>query len=395
LLLIRPTPFSDESLESYIMRLAYSNGYIKASRFWSAIRQTVDKSNLRHINIPDRLGSVNPYQAKKSSSLRIKALQYLSTLSNQEPLPLLALSIFRNANPYSLNTQSVIQNGKTLPRQFVKLTPPICPDCLRESNYIRQIWSFWPYENCHKHKKSLISVCSCDESISVFEDPIIGACQHCGISYSELKRVESNKHHLIVSAWLANAENTCLPKVNQSHKYGLVLWWLKLNKLNLSEFNVEDFVLFFSDWPNNFHRYLEQKWTHFIEFGTKPVEQANFKDMFSDLLLISSKLPSSRFSENIILPEIYEYFNDNVLGNNNEFLSLKINSIEAAILLNTSTEQIAALVNLGELKSTIRTKSGELLSLNQYAFELGDLFFLWQAGFQTEYSNLSILTSRW
>jgi len=377
------------------MRLAYSNGYIKASCFWSVIRQTVDKSNLRHINIPDKLGSVNPYHAKKSSSLRVKALQHLSTLSNQEPLPLLALSIFRNANPYSLNAQSVIQNGKTLPRQFVKLTSPVCPDCLRESNYIRQIWSFWPYENCHKHKKSLINVCSCGEGISVYEDPIIGVCRHCSISYSELNSVEANEHHLIVSAWLGDSENTCLPKVNQSHKYGLVLWWLKLNQLNLFEFNVEDFVLFFSDWPNNFHRYLEKKWTHFYEFGTKPVAQANFKDIFGDLLLISLKLPSSRFSENIILPEIYGYLNDNVLSNSNEFLSLKINSIEAAILLNTSTEQIASLVNLGELKSNIRTKSGELLSLNQYAFELGDLFFLWQAGFQTEYSSISILTSRW
>ena len=377
------------------MRLAESNGYLKANRFWSAIRRTVDKSNLRYINLPDRLGGVNPYQAKKSSSLRIKALQYISTLSNQEPLPLLALSICRNANPYSLNAQSVIQNGKTLPRQFVKTTPRICPDCLSESIYIRQIWSFWPYEHCHKHKKALINVCSCGEDISVYEDPIIGSCQHCNISYSELISVGSKKHDLIVSGWLVDSEHTCLPKVSQSHKYGLLLWWLQLHKLDFSAFNAEEFVLFFSNWPKGFHRYLAKKWEHFIEFGTKPIEQANFKDVFGNLLLISAKLPSSRFSENIILPEIFSYFNDNVLSNNNDFLSLKINSIEAAILLNTSTEQIASLVNLGELRSTVRIKSGELLNLNQYAFELGDLFFLWQAGFQTEYSNLSILTSRW
>lgn len=377
------------------MRLADSNGYIKASSFWSIIRRTLDKSDIHHFNIPDKLDRVNPYLAKRSSSLRIKALQYLSTLSNQEPFPLLALAIFRNANQYCNSAQAVIQNGKSLPRQFILSNPSICPDCLRESNYIRQIWSFWPYNCCHVHDIPLVNVCCCGEDITVYTDQTIGICQHCNISYSELKRVESNKHHLIVSAWLANAENTCLPKVNQSHKYGLVLWWLKLNKLSLSGFKVEDFVLFFSDWPNSFHSYLEKKWSHFIEFGTKPVAQANFKDIFGDLLLISLKLPSSRFSENIILPEIYGYFNDNILSNNNEFLSLKINSIEAAILLNTSTEQIAALVNLGELKSNVRTKSGELLSLNQYVFELGDLFFLWQAGFQTEYSNLSILTSRW
>ena len=112
-------------------------------------------------------------------------------------------------------------------------------------------------------------------------------------------------------------------------------------------------------------------------------------------MLISAKLPSARFSENIVLPEIYRFFNDNIISKNNGFLNLRINSIEAAILLNTSTEQIAALVDLGELKSDIRIKSGEFLNLYQYAFELGDLYFLWQSGFQTEYSNLSMLTSRW
>ncbi len=377
------------------MRLADSNGYIKASSFWSVIRRTVDHSNLKHFNIPDKLRSINPYLAKRSSSLRIKALQYLSSLSNQEPLPLLALSIFRNANSYSLNAQSVIQNGKTLPRQFVKTTPGVCSDCLKESNYIRQIWSFWPYEYCHKHKKPLINICSCGEDIFVYKDTVIGVCQHCNISYSELDRIESKEDDLIVSDWLGSIENHCLPDVNQSHKYGLVFWWLKLHKLDLSSFKGDEFVLFFSNWPNSFHTFLENKWTHFVEYGTKPVGEAKFKDVFDDLLIISSKLPSSRFSENIILPEIYRFFNENILSNNNEFLSLRINSIEAAILLNTSTEQIAALVNLGELKSYIRVKSDECLSLNQFAFELGDLFFLWQAGFQTEYSNLSVLTSRW
>jgi hypothetical protein len=377
------------------MRLADSNGYIKASSFWSIIRRTLDKSEIHHFNIPDKLDRVNPYLAKRSSSLRIKALQYLSTLSNQEPFPLLALAIFRNANQYCNSAQAVIQNGKSLPRKFILSNPPICPDCLRESNYIRQIWSFWPYNCCHVHAIPLVNVCCCGENISVYTDKTIGICQHCNISYSELKRSSLNESDLIISAWLASTENHDLPGVHQSHKFGLILWWLKLKALDLPEFNAAEFIMFFSDWPNNFHEYLEQKWNHYNKYGLKPIHEAKFKDIYNDLLLISAKLPSARFSENIVLPEIYRFFNDNIISKNNGFLNLRINSIEAAILLNTSSEQIAALVDLGELKSHIRIKSGEFLNLYQYAFELGDLYFLWQAGFQTEYSNLSVLTSRW
>jgi hypothetical protein len=395
LLLIRPVPFSDESLESYIMRLAESNGYIKASGFWSAIRQTFDKSGIEHFNVPEKLASVNPYLAKRSSSLRIKALHHLSNLSNLEPLPLLELAIFRSANPYCTNAQAVIQNGKTLPRQFIVSAPAICPDCLQESNYIRQIWSFWPYSSCYIHAKSLINVCSCGEKISVYKDQAIGICQYCNVAYQKLKSSASNEANLIISSWLVGIENHELPNVSQSHKFGLVLWWLKLKKSDLSEFDSDEFVAFFSDWPNSFYAFLEQKRDRFIEYGLKPMHQARFKDVYDDLLLISAKLPSARLIENIVLTAIFCFFNDNILSKNNEFLSLRINSIEAAILLNTSTEQIAALVDLGELKSHIRIKSGEFMNLHQYAFELGDLFFLWQAGFQTEYSNLSVLTSRW
>jgi hypothetical protein len=377
------------------MRLADANGYMKASSFWSAIRKTLDKANIRHFNLPDNLSNVNPYLANKSSSLRIKALHYISTLTNQEPLPLLSLAIFRSANHYCDNSQAVIQNGKSLPRKFVNNFPPVCPDCLKESNYIRQIWSFSPYKVCHVHSNTLVNVCLCGRSISVYSDQQLGFCPHCNTAYTSLKSDSLNENDLIISSWLAGYEGKGLPKVSQSHKYGLIIWWLKLKEINLSEFIASEFYDFFSNWPVMFHEYLGDKWAQFNEFGTKPINEARFKDAFNQLLIISAKLPSARFNENIILSEIFSFFDHQMLCKNNGFLSLKVNSIEAAMLLNTSTEQIAALVDLGELKSHVRVKSGQFLNLYQYAFELGDLYCLWQSGCQTEYSNISMLTSRW
>ncbi|KMT66751.1 hypothetical protein XM47_01095 [Catenovulum maritimum] len=376
------------------MRLAQDNGYIKASSFWSAIRRTLDKPELRYLNIPNKLEKINPYLANHSSGLRVKALTYLSKLTNQESLPLISLSIFRSPSHYCGKNTAIIRNGMTLPRMFVKTEPGVCPECLKESNYIRQTWAFWPYNTCHKHKIKLIENCCCGEIISAFSDHKLGVCQCCGHEYKNLEGVKENHNDFELSHWLAGTHKN-LPNVKDSHKFGLILWWLKLHQLTLAEFESEVFINFFTEWPSSFQKYLKNQWEHYSEYGLKPISDASFSDVFGKLLSNSAKLPSARLSENIVLTEIYKYFDDNLISENNEFLKLKINSIEAALLLNTSTEQIAALVEQGELSSGIRIKSGGFLNINQPAFELGDLYCLWQAGYQTEYSNFSIITSRW
>ncbi len=396
MLLIRTSPFSDEALESYLYRLSENNGNTKITNFWGTVCAEVEKLSLKHCNLPLNIEDVNPCYANVSSVARIRALHYVCQLTNQEPLPVMSLALYRGKNEFAKNYASVFKNGISIPRIFLTKIVKVCPACLTEDNYVRQHWFFKHQHVCPKHEVILATHCKCRDLINSFNNKTINQCLKCQSNYADLPLLPCKvPNDVMFSKWLNQYEST-LPDVKLSHRWGLVLWWQLLNKQKADgELDTADFVKFMSNWPASFEQRLKDKMEHAEQYGLIPFSELSFKDVFDDLLMISTRLPSSQLSENIVLKAIFSFIADNLLADGGSLLSLKVSCIEAAILLNTTTEQVIVLHEQGELQANVRLKSRSLLNINQSVFELGDIFCLWQAKFQTEYSNISIFASKW
>ncbi|TOG37983.1 hypothetical protein CGJ01_24235, partial [Vibrio parahaemolyticus] len=67
----RPKPFEDESLESYLIRIANKNGYQDVDHFLSALKHYLcDGDSEKFSSFPTDIRRINPYSSKHSSAAR-------------------------------------------------------------------------------------------------------------------------------------------------------------------------------------------------------------------------------------------------------------------------------------------------------------------------------------
>ncbi|TRY33964.1 TniQ family protein [Aliiglaciecola sp. M165] len=396
MLLIRTKPFLDESLESYLLRLSIHNGYNKFQSFWAGVRSHLNEST-RGIDsaLPSELSKINICHANVSSAKRLDALRLVSQLTNHEPLPLLSLALFRGGQLFSRKRTSVFNNGVTIPFRFLRTKGiPICPACIKENVYIRQHWHFSLFEACPEHSVLLRNHCDCGEEINYLSSHEIAQCAKCGSNLADLEATVSSAPQREIAHWLSGRLVEGLPAVIQSHSWGICLWWQETFN-DGKDIDSEQLHLFLAQWPDSLRSYLNCKLAHSKEYALKPFNQLSFKDVFGLLLIQASRLPSTNLSENIVLKEIVRYLEEHVFEPECLLSDLKLNSIEAAIILGTSVEQIAVLVDQGELQTKSRMKANSVLNANWRVLSLGDVFCLWLAKFQTDNSHSNVFISRW
>ncbi len=85
MLLQRPEPFTDESLESYLIRVANKNGYERPDRFLSALKRFLyDIDSDTFSTFPTDIRRIHPCFSRTNSKSRIKALHQISQLTFTE-----------------------------------------------------------------------------------------------------------------------------------------------------------------------------------------------------------------------------------------------------------------------------------------------------------------------
>ena len=394
LLLIRPKPHVDESLESYFLRLAQSNGFEKYKSFVSALNFELSKLNgTKSRLLPHDLHALNPCFAQHSSKERLKCLKQISMMTAQDVLPVLSLAIYRANQKYSSGVGCVIQQGRLYPRQFLRQSNiGICPECLGEASYIRQIWHFEPYTVCHLHCCPLIHQCTCGERIDYLFLDSIDQCPECGIAYKDIKVViKADEEELHISKWLAGEHVGAFPAVSIVHRWGLYLWWLQIREAISGSKHFNEYMI---QWPKFFDKYLNTCLSH-LEMKAASVKHTKFSDVFGDILIKSIRLPSSRLADNLVLRHLYQFLHTQLSQPSSNLNKITVNAIEASILLGTSIDQISALYDQGELHSFMKFKSDEIIQPHQSVFQLGELFLLWLSRFQVEGSNYHVMTSTW
>ena len=126
------------------------------------------------------------------------------------------------------------------------------------------------------------------------------------------------------------------------------------------------------------------------------IHERKFSDVYGKLLINSYRLPNSNFDRNFILREVCNWVYVTLKSFNGEnFGLLKLNLIEAAILLNTTVREVIRLIEFGALKTISRLKPTENISPYSPILRLQDVFEHWICSFQTEHSHLNHFLSKW
>lgn len=173
LLLRTPPPYEDESLAGYLIRLAQSNYY--SSPNWI----------LRLAGLPVNrkiLLSAQPNQPSRLSQLIKLSDEQLKIMT------LVSLQLAKIMDP--------------VPYNFYKNAIALCPSCLLESPYCRQVWDWNLAGICDVHQCLLISSCAgCQKKIRWVRAEVT-RCR-CGFDFrhqkTKLASLEQLKHFAYIS----------------------------------------------------------------------------------------------------------------------------------------------------------------------------------------------------
>ncbi|WP_102467597.1 TniQ family protein [Vibrio cyclitrophicus] len=390
----RPKPYSDESLESFFIRVANNNGYGDVHRFLEATKrflQDIDHNGFQ--TFPTDIAKINPCSAKNSSSARTASLLKLAQLTFNEPPGLLGLTINRTNLKYSPSTSAVIRGSEVFPRSLLRTKSiPCCPLCLQENGYASYLWHFEGYDHCHIHDVPLVNSCSCGAEHDYRVSGLSGMCGSCEAPIAVKSREKSHNATLSVANWLAGNESKDLPDLPPSYRWGLVHWWIHISN---DPFEHLSFVQFFSKWPSSFHSMIDSEIEFNLEHAIVGRRELRIKDLLGRIFFSSVRLPERNLQHNIVLGELLRYLETHLWHDNGMIANLRMNALEAAVFLNSSMDEVASMVEQRILKPNRKTKPNTPLEVNDYLFYFGDIFCLWLAEFQTDEFNRSFYVSRW
>ncbi|EPW6429568.1 TniQ family protein [Vibrio parahaemolyticus] len=390
----RPTPYPDESLESFFIRVANANGYDDVHRFLIATeRYLQDIDHYGFLNFPTDITNINPCSSKNSSSARTNSLHKMSQMTFNEPVELLGLAVNRSNLKYSPSTSSLIRGAEVFPRSLLRTESiPGCPLCLKEKGYASYLWHFEGYEYCHIHRVPLVRSCSCGVEYDYRLSGLKGICNGCSASLSNLDPEKENSVFLEISNWLAGDASEALPDLPKSYRWGLIHWWKHINE---NTFNHLSFIEFFSTWPSSFHSMIKYEIEFNLEYAVVSRDELRLKDLLGRLYFFAVRLPERNLRYNIILSELLSYIDKHLWLDAGLIANLRMNALDVVVFLNCSLDEVSSMVEQRILKPNRRTKPNKPLEITEYLFHLGDIYCLWLAEFQTDEFNRSFYVSRW
>lgn len=395
MLLQRPKPYPDESLESFFIRVANKNGYSDVNRFLVAVkRYLLDVEPKKFQTFPTDICRINPYSSNKHSISRTHALHQLSQLTFNEPVDLLGIALNRNQMQFSPSTTALIRGAEVIPRSLLrKGAIPCCPCCLGEHGYASYRWHFSGYEYCHEHDVKLIERCSCGAIYDYRYAGLSGVCTECGENISASQENHEPKATRIAS-WLAGDDVKPLPDVPLSYRWGFMHWWSQISSSCKTRNNGE-FLAFWEHWPNSFHKLIGKEIDFNFEYCVLSKNDLRVKDILGKTLFSSIQLPDRNFRSNIILKEMFQYIETHLWDDNGKLANLRMNMLEICVLLNCSREQVTSMIEQGLLTPNRQLGKRDILIVTEYTFYLGDVYCLWLSEFQSDEFNRSFYLSRW
>lgn len=408
-LLIRPDPSIDESLESYFLRLSQENGFERFYLFSGVIKDWLHTTDHAAAGaFPLELFRLNIFHASRSSGLRVRALQLVDRLTDGAPFRLLQLALSHSAISFGNHHKAVHRSGVDIPLCFIRTSKiPCCPDCLRESAYVRQCWHFKPYVACHRHGGRLIDSCpACGESLNYLASELINYCQ-CGFDLRTASTVPAQPDEIQLSALAYGcsfeSSNPLLAIGCLSARFGALLWYQQ-RYLSDHEAVCDDRVLakaigHFAAWPDAFWGELQQMVDDALVRQTKELNHTDFVDVFGSVVADCRRIPMRNTGQNFILKDLIVFLTDLVVSHPQCRVAnvgdLLLSALDSATLLSTSIEQVRRLQHEGFLPLAIRPASRNTVSPHRAVFHLRHVVELRQARMQSHHDDHSTYLPAW
>jgi len=309
-LLIVPKPKEDECITGYIFRLSYENCYDKIRWIYSTSSLLSETNKIFNLiySTPDVVS--------------FKELSNITNIKDDVFWQMTFYSQIKDIRAKDVPKYSRCLNTLSLSRYTLKY----CPCCLKEDIYYKKIWNFTLYTVCSKHLCRLVNRCpSCNILIGRFQENIF-KCK-CGFDFVDtapvfVEREESELSDLIN----LKMDHT----IYKEYTNGNILYKLQLNQINFIVFyfiqhcygtlkiedaievnNIHDYIIntykIFSDWPSNFHNYLNHSREKFYQKDIY-IREAFGPSLYRDLI---HKFYKSGIGIEIIIEEFIEYLNKN------------------------------------------------------------------------------------
>lgn len=372
--LVQTKPYPDEALESYLLRLARDNSYDGYSELADILWQWLaEQDHELEGALPLELSKVDVYHAKQASSFRIRALKLVAQLADVNAGDILALA-WRRSNFKFGNLAAVSRNELTIPLELLRTDNiPVCIKCLSESSCIPFYWHLKPYKACHKHKTQLTTHCKeCHNSIDYRASEAFLECS-CGYKLTSSEQL-NDADFKIASALASNNS----PKI-----MGLLSWFAKVKQLDVSDadFN-RTFVDYFSTWPESLTVELNLLTNNARLKQLNPFNKTKFNSVYGNVIR-DAQIASTSNRKNKVIDEVINYFIELIDSNpktkHPNIADLLLCTFDAAVLLNTTTEQVYRLHQEGFLNCAYPQKKHEQLRADSHVFYLRQVIELQQA----------------
>lgn len=376
--LVQTKPYPDEALESYLLRLARDNSYDGYRELADILWQWLaEQDHELEGALPLELIKVDVYHARQASSFRIRALKLVAQLADVNAGDILELACRRSNFKFG-NLAAVSRNELTIPLELLRTDYiPLCIECLAESSYIPFYWHLKPYKACHKHKTQLTT--HCGECHNLIDYRAFEAFLECSCGCKLTSSEQLNDADFKIAFALASS--------NSQKIVGLISWFAKVKQLDVSDadFN-RAFVDYFSTWPDSFTAELDLLTNNARLKQLNPFNKTKFNSVYGNVIR-DAQIAATSNRKNKVLDEIINYFVELVDGNpkakHPNIADLLLCTFDAAVLLNTTTEQVYRLHQEGFLNCAYPQKKHERLRADSHVFYLRQVIEL-QLAFAAE-----------
>ncbi|MBQ4666497.1 hypothetical protein GNY84_05595 [Aeromonas hydrophila] len=409
LLLVRPEPFVDESLESFVLRLSQENGFERYSIFSGSIKNWLYTTDHEAAGaFPLELSRLNIFHASRSSGLRVRALQLADRLTDGPSFRLLLLALSHSAVSFGHHQKAVHRAGIDIPFRFIRTRQiPCCPACLLESVYVRQCWHFKPYIACHRHGGRLIDKCpACGVFLDYMTSESIDHCL-CGFDLRTASTVPALPDEIQLSALVYGcafeSSNPLLAAGSLSARFGVLLWYqqrfLSDHGPLCSDRGLEKAIGYFAAWPDAFWQELQQMVDDALLRQTKPLNHTDFVNVFGSVLVDCRQIPMRNTEQNFILRSLIGFLTDLVTHHPQSRVAnvgdILLSLLDTAVLLSTSVEQVRRLHDDGFLPLAFNPTSRNPISPHRGVFHLRHVIELRLAHMQSHHDDTSTYLPAW
>jgi hypothetical protein len=178
-LLCRISLLPDESLLSYLSRLAAANCYEPPSmltklcdRYLATLGLRDNLAYPKHSETFGVLASLTCLSPRELANASVHRFAQAPILTNLES-PRIYLS---DGEPFQL-LSTPIRSRHLLRADYARF----CPDCLREAAYHRLAWMLKDVSGCLKHRRVLVDRCQNCHSLVPVQDVVRCQCSECGV----------------------------------------------------------------------------------------------------------------------------------------------------------------------------------------------------------------------